>query len=373
MNTKINSTKRIIVKIGSSLITDNGRGLDSTALNEWTRQIAEIKQQGYEVTLVSSGAVAEGMLRLGWNKRPSMIHDLQAAAAVGQMGLIRAYEDAFQALGLHTAQILLTHDDLTNRTRYLNARSTLRTLIQMDIVPIVNENDSIATDEIKFGDNDTLAALVANLIEADTLIILTDQDGLFTGDPRASSNVRKIDSADAGDPSLEKMATKNGSILGSGGMLTKLSAAKRAARSGTDTVIANGKETNVLIRIIAGENVGTRLKTSKPIMTARKQWLSNHLQVRGSVILDDGAIRAITLNNKSLLPIGVTATVGEFNRGDVVTCTNKNGEVIAYGLINYSFEETNQIKGKASEKIGETLGYVDDLELISRDNLALDN
>jgi len=373
MNTKINSTKRIIVKIGSSLITDNGRGLDSTALNEWTRQIAEIKQQGSEVTLVSSGAVAEGMLRLGWNKRPSMIHDLQAAAAVGQMGLIRAYEDAFQALGLHTAQILLTHDDLTNRTRYLNARSTLRTLIQMDIVPIVNENDSIATDEIKFGDNDTLAALVANLIEADTLIILTDQDGLFTGDPRASSNVRKIDSADAGDPSLEKMATKNGSILGSGGMLTKLSAAKRAARSGTDTVIANGKETNVLIRIIAGENVGTRLKTSKPIMTARKQWLSNHLQVRGSVILDDGAIRAITLNNKSLLPIGVTATVGEFNRGDVVTCTNKNGEVIAYGLINYSFEETNQIKGKASEKIGETLGYVDDLELISRDNLALDN
>ena len=373
MNTKINSTKRIIVKIGSSLITDNGRGLDSTALNEWTRQIAEIKQQGCEVTLVSSGAVAEGMLRLGWNKRPSMIHDLQAAAAVGQMGLIRAYEDAFQAFGLHTAQILLTHNDLTNRTRYLNARSTLRTLIQMNIVPIVNENDSIATDEIKFGDNDTLAALVANLIEAHTLIILTDQDGLFTGDPRASSNVHKIDVADAGDPSLEKMATNNGSILGSGGMRTKLSAAKRAARSGTDTVIANGKETNVLMRIIAEEDVGTRLKTSKPVMTARKQWLSNHLQVRGSVILDEGAIRAITLNNKSLLPIGVVATVGEFKRGDVVTCTNKHGDVIAYGLINYNFEETNQIKGKASEKIEETLGYVDDLELIGRDNLALDD
>ena len=372
MNTKINSTKRIIVKIGSSLITDNGRGLDFIALKEWTRQIAEIKQQGYEVTLVSSGAVAEGMLRLGWNKRPSMIHDLQAAAAVGQMGLIRAYEDAFQALGLHTAQILLTHDDLTNRTRYLNARSTLRTLIQMDIVPIVNENDSIATDEIKFGDNDTLAALVANLIEADTLIILTDQDGLFTGDPRASSNVRKIDSADAGDPSLEKMATKNGSTLGSGGMLTKLSAAKRAARSGTDTIIANGKETNVLMRIIAGDDVGTRLKTSRPVMTARKQWLSNHLQVRGSVILDEGAIRAITLNNKSLLPIGVIATAGNFDRGDVVTCTNQDGDVIAYGLINYNFDETNQIKGMSSEKIEETLGYVEDLELISRDNLALD-
>ena len=360
MNTKINSTKRIIVKIGSSLITDNGRGLDSTALNEWTRQIAEIKQQGYEVTLVSSGAVAEGMLRLGWNKRPSMIHDLQAAAAVGQMGLIRAYEDAFQALGLHTAQILLTHDDLTNRTRYLNARSTLRTLIRMDIVPIVNENDSIATDEIKFGDNDTLAALVANLIEAHTLIILTDQDGLFTGDPRASSNVRKIDLAEAGDPSLEKMATNNGSTLGSG------------ARSGTDTIIANGKETNVLMRIIAGDDVGTRLKTSRPVMTARKQWLSNHLQVRGSVILDEGAIRAITLNNKSLLPIGVIATAGNFDRGDVVTCTNQDGDVIAYGLINYNFDETNQIKGMSSEKIEETLGYVEDLELINRDNLALD-
>ena len=373
MSPKINRFKRIIVKIGSSLITSNGQGLDSNALKEWTRQVAEIKQQGCEVILVSSGAVAEGMLRLRWNKRPSMIHDLQAAAAVGQMGLIRAYEDAFQTFGLHTAQILLTHDDLTNRMRYLNARSTLRTLIDMDIVPIVNENDSIATDEIKFGDNDTLAALVANLTEADTLIILTDQDGLFTADPRTSSKAIKIDIADAGDPSLEKMATNNGSTFGSGGMITKLRAAKRAARSGTHTIIANGKESNVLLRIVAGEAIGTLLKTSKPVMAARKQWLSNHLQVRGSVTLDDGAIRAITTNHKSLLPIGVIAIEGNFDRGDVVTCTNKAGDVIAYGLINYNFEETDQIKGVTSEKIEETLGYVDDLELISRDNLALDN
>lgn len=371
MSTEKNLIKRIIVKIGSSLITGNGQGLDLTALEEWTRQVSEIKQQRCEVILVSSGAVAEGMLRLGWNKRPSMIHDLQAAAAVGQMGLIRAYEDAFQNLGLHTAQILLTHDDLSNRTRYLNARSTLRTLIDMNIVPIVNENDSIATDEIKFGDNDTLAALVANLVEADTLIILTDQDGLFTGDPRASSDVVKVDIAEAGDPLLEKMATSNGSTFGSGGMLTKLSAAKRAARSGTHTVIANGKEKNILLRIVAGENIGTRLKTSKPVMTARKQWLSNHLQVRGSVTLDEGAIRAITLNHKSLLPIGVVAAEGDFYRGDVVTCTDKNGDVIAYGLINYNCKETNQIKGLSSEIIEETLGYIDDLELINRDNLAL--
>ncbi|MDC1312126.1 glutamate 5-kinase [Burkholderiales bacterium] len=373
MNTETNLTKRIIVKIGSSLITDNGQGLNLTALKGWTRQVYEIKQQGCEVILVSSGAVAEGMLRLGWNKRPSMIHDLQAAAAVGQMGLIRAYEDAFQTLGLHTAQILLTHDDLVNRTRYLNARSTLRTLINMDIVPIVNENDSIATDEIKFGDNDTLAALVANLIEADTLIILTDQDGLFTGDPRVSSDVVKIDIAKAGDPLLEKMATDNGSALGSGGMLTKLRAAKRAARSGTHTVIANGNKTDVLLRILAGENVGTRLKTSKPVMTARKQWLSNHLKVRGSITLDEGAIRAISLNHKSLLPIGVIAVEGDFGRGDVVTCTNKDGDIIAYGLINYNSEETHQIKGMSSERIEKTLGYVEDLELISRDNLALED
>ena len=372
MNTKTNRINRIIVKIGSSLITDDGRGLDSTALKEWTRQMAEIKQQGYEVILVSSGAVAEGMLRLRWNKRPSMIHELQAAAAVGQMGLIRAYEDAFQASGLHTAQILLTHDDLSNRTRYLNARSTLRTLINMGIVPIVNENDSIATDEIKFGDNDTLAALVANLIEADTLIILTDQDGLFTGDPRVSSDVQKIDIADAGDQSLDKMVSDNGSAFGSGGMLTKLRAARRAARSGTDTVIANGRETNVLLRIIDGDSIGTRLKTTKPVMAARKQWLSNHLQVRGSVTLDDGAIRAIIENHSSLLPIGVTSVKGNFNRGDVVTCETSAGDIIAYGLINYDFEEASRIKGLASEKIQSTLGYVDDLELIGRDNLALE-
>ena len=373
MNTKAHHNKRIVVKIGSSLITANGQGLDLPALREWTRQIVKIKKEGSEIILVSSGAVAEGMLRLGWKVRPTMIHDLQAAAAVGQMGLIRAYEDAFQALGLHTAQILLTHDDLANRTRYLNARSTLRTLIDLGIVPIVNENDSIATEEIKFGDNDTLAALVANLVEADTLIILTDQDGLFTGDPRTSQDVQKIDVADAGDPSLEQMATGNGSNLGSGGMLTKLRAAKRAARSGTHTVIANGKESDVLLRILSGEKIGSRLNASKPVMTARKQWLSNHLQVRGTLTLDEGAIHAITINHKSLLPIGVTSIQGDFDRGDVVACANASGKVIAYGLINYNFTEINRIKGLPSEQIAKVLGYVDDLELINRDNLALDD
>ncbi len=373
MNTKAHRNKRIVVKIGSSLITANGRGLDLPALNEWSRQISAIKKEGAEIILVSSGAVAEGMLRLGWTVRPTMIHDLQAAAAIGQMGLIRAYEDAFHSSGLHTAQILLTHDDLANRTRYLNARSTLRTLIGLGVVPIVNENDSIATEEIKFGDNDTLAALVANLIEADILIILTDQDGLFTGDPRTSQDVRKVDVADAGDPSLEQMATGNGSSLGSGGMLTKLRAAKRAARSGTHTVIANGKENAVLLRILSGENVGSRLNASKPVITARKQWLSNHLQICGSLTLDEGAIRAITINQKSLLPIGVTAIKGDFDRGDVVACTNSSGEIIAHGLINYNFTELNNIKGLPSEKIEEALGYVDDLELINRDNLALED
>ena len=367
-----NRTKRIVIKIGSSLITANGKGLDFERLKSWTRQISEIKTMGHEVVIVSSGAVAEGMLRLGWNLRPSMIHDLQAAAAVGQMGLIRAYEDAFQSLGLHTAQILLTHDDLTNRTRYLNARSTLRTLLALNIVPIVNENDSIATDEIKFGDNDTLAALAANLIEAETLIILTDQEGLFSGDPRTSSEVHIIESADAGDPDLEKMATDNGSASGSGGMTTKLRAAKQAAKGGTHTVIANGRESNVLLRIRAGESIGTRLNATKPVMTARRQWLSNHLKVSGSVTIDEGAINAITQSNKSLLPIGVTSTSGNFKRGDVVTCQNKAGKVIAHGLINYDHEETQKIKGCPSEKIEDALGYVDDLELINRDNLAIE-
>jgi glutamate 5-kinase len=365
--------RRIVIKIGSSLITNEGRGLNSEGILDWTQQISKLHARGCEVVLVSSGAVAEGMVRLGIGTRPRLIHDLQAAAAVGQMGLIRAYEDAFRAHRLLTAQILLTHDDLSDRTRYLNARSTLQTLIKLSVIPIVNENDSIATDEIRFGDNDTLAALVANLIEADTLIILTDQDGLYTEDPRVNPEAQIIEVARSGDPSLEAMASGNGSHVGSGGMITKLRAAKRAARSGTTTIIANGFAQAALTKLYAGNAIGTRLTAPKTVIAARKQWLSNHLKVRGSITLDAGAITAITTNRKSLLPIGVLGVEGAFQRGDVIACKSETGNTVALGLTNYNSTETDKIKGRPSELIEKLLGYATDRELINRDNLALQN
>lgn len=372
MNQKPNM-RRVVIKIGSSLITNDGRGLNAAGIRDWTQQINSLQSSGCEVVLVSSGAVAEGMVRLGIARRPILVHDLQAAAAVGQMGLIRAYEDAFRSHDLLTAQILLTHDDLSDRTRYLNARSTLQTLIKLNVIPIVNENDSIATDEIRFGDNDTLAALVANLIEADTLIILTDQNGLYTGDPRVNPQASVIQSAQAGDPNLETMATGNGSHVGSGGMITKLRAAKRAARSGTDTIIANGRTTDVLIKLHAGNAIGTRLTASKAVIAARKQWLSNHLKVRGTVILDSGAAKAIMSNTKSLLPIGVKQVQGTFKRGEVIACKDERGKMLAMGLTNYSSEEADRIKGYPSEQIEALIGYVTDMELINRDNLVLED
>jgi glutamate 5-kinase len=365
------TANRVVVKIGSSLLTKGGQGLDHTALADWAEQIAQLRQAGYEVALVSSGAIAEGMQRLGWRKRPHAVYELQAAAAVGQMGLVEAYESCFRKFGLHTAQILLTHDDLSDRTRYLNARSTVRTLIRLGTIPIINENDTVAIDEIRFGDNDTLAALVTNLIEAHVLVILTDQPGLHTKDPRRHGDAELISKADANDPALETMAGGIGTHLGSGGMMTKVLAARRAARSGAHTVIASGEEPNILNRLAAGESIGTQLVASTMTLAARKQWLADHLQVRGRVKLDDGAVNALVSGNKSLLPIGVVEVVGSFERGEVVSCVNHSGKEVARGLANYNATETEKILGTPSAQIEAKLGYVDEPELIHRDNLVL--
>jgi glutamate 5-kinase len=321
--------------------------------------------------LVSSGAIAEGMQRLGWKKRPSAVHELQAAAAVGQMGLIQVYESCFSAHGLHTAQILLTHADLADRERYLNARSTLCTLLTLGVIPVINENDTVVTDEIKFGDNDTLGALVANLIEADALIILTDQTGLYTADPRKDPNATLISLAQAGDEKLEAMAGGAGSHIGSGGMLTKVLAAKRAARSGAHTVIASGHEIDVLPRLMRGDSIGTLLEAQPLPLNARKQWLADHLQISGKVTLDAGAVHALRNEGKSLLPVGITNVSGEFERGTVVAILDTNGQDIARGLINYNATETRRIAGHPSNEIESLLGYVDEPELIHRDNLIL--
>ena len=361
----------LVIKVGSSLVTNNGTGLDRAALGAWADQIAHLVKQKKDVILVSSGAVAEGMQRLGWKKRPTAINELQAAAAVGQMGLVQMYESCFSRHGLHTAQVLLTHDDLSDRKRYLNARSTLRTLLDMNVIPIINENDTVVTDEIRFGDNDTLASLVANLIEADTLVILTDQPGLYTADPRKQPDARFIQHETAGNPELEKMAGGAGSNIGSGGMLTKVLAAKRAARSGAHTIIASGREPDVLVRLAAGEAIGTQLQAPQVKIVARKQWLADHLRVGGSVTLDDGAVKALRQDGKSLLPIGVTAVKGNFERGDVVACLDINGKEIARGLVNYTSTETLRILRQPSSEIARILGYVDEAELIHRDNLIL--
>ncbi len=368
--TRIAEAKRIVIKVGSALVTNNGAGLDLAAINEWARQIAELRQQHKEVVLVSSGAIACGMQRLGWSKRPSAVHELQACAAVGQMGLVQVYERAFAQHGLHTAQVLLTHDDLADRKRYLNARSTLTTLLHLGVVPIINENDTVITDEIKFGDNDTLGALVANLVDADCLIILTDQTGLFTADPRKDASATLISEARAGDPALEGMAGGAGSQYGKGGMITKVIAAKRAASSGAHTVIASGREPNIMPRLASGEPVGTLLVSQMPPLNARKQWLADHLQLSGKLILDTGAVKALA-EGKSLLPIGVTEIQGEFERGAAVACLSPEGREIARGLTNYGSSDARRIVRHASSEIEPILGYIDEPELIHRDNLIL--
>jgi glutamate 5-kinase len=367
----VRHARRIVVKVGSSLVTAEGRGLDHAALSRWAEQIAALTAQGKEVVLVSSGAIAEGIARLGWKKRPKAVNELQAAAAVGQMGLVQAYESIFRTHGLHAAQVLLTHEDLADRTRYLNARTTLRTLLELRVVPIINENDTVATDEIRLGDNDTLGALVTNLIEADCLIILTDQPGLYTADPRKNPEATLVMDAHAGDPDLERMAGGAGSSVGTGGMLTKILAAKRGARSGAHTVICSGREEGVLLRLAEGEAIGTQLVARQAPLAARRQWLADHLQLRGGVVLDDGAVRALQEDGKSLLPVGVKGVTGEFERGEVVAVVDSEGREIARGLTNYSASEARRIAGKASSAIEAELGYMDEPELIHRDNLVV--
>jgi glutamate 5-kinase len=361
----------LVVKVGSSLVTNEGRGLDAQAIARWAAQIAQLRALGKHCVLVSSGAIAEGLQRLGWAKRPHAMHELQAAAAVGQMGLVQCYETSFREHGLKTAQVLLTHADMADRQRYLNARSTLRTLLALGVIPVINENDTVVTDEIKFGDNDTLGALVANLVEADALIILTDQAGLYDADPRKVPAAKLIQERAAADPALESMAGGSGSALARGGMLTKVQAAKRAARSGAHTVIASGHEADVLLRIARGERVGTLLTAGTMPLAARKQWLADHLNIGGRLKLDAGAVKALSSGGKSLLPVGVVEVSGEFERGAVVACDDPQGREVARGLVNYSAAETRQIMRKPSAEIESILGYVDEPELIHRDNLVL--
>ncbi|HUG58239.1 MAG TPA: glutamate 5-kinase [Candidimonas sp.] len=362
--------KRLVVKVGSSLVTNEGKGIDVAAVAQWAEQIASLHAQGKQMVLVSSGAIAEGMARLGWPRRPNAMHELQAAAAVGQMGLIQAYEVAFAKHGIRTAQILLTHEDLADRRRYLNARSTLYTLLGLGVVPIVNENDTVVTDEIRLGDNDTLGALVTNLIEAEALIILTDQSGLFSADPRQNPDAEFISIGQAGDPALEAMAGGSGSSIGTGGMLTKVLAAKRAANSGGHTVIASGRESNVLLRLAQGEQIGTELRAILPVRSARQRWLANHLRLRGRITLDNGAVQALTEGHKSLLAIGVSAVEGEFERGDVVACVDQHGVECGRGLINYSSADTRRIMRQPSARIADILGSMSDAELMHRDNMV---
>ncbi len=368
---KVGAAKRWVVKIGSALLTADGRGLDLKAISAWVDQIAWVRSQGVSVVLVSSGSVAEGMSRLNMRKRPHEIHRLQAAAAVGQMGLIQAYESNFQRYQTHTAQILLTHDDLSNRQRYLNARSTIRELLKLGVVPVINENDTVVTDEIRFGDNDSLGALVANLIEADALLILTDQMGLHRSDPRQNPDAPLVSEAAVSDSSLDAMVGESAGTLGSGGMATKIKAARVAARSGAVTVITSGRHEQVLKRLSQGEKLGTLLVPDMEPLMARKQWLAGHLQSRGRLVIDDGAVRVLLGQGKSLLPVGVKMVTGRFVRGDMVTCESREGLKIARGLINYSAAEVAQILGKASDEIESTLGYVSEPELIHRDNLIM--
>ncbi len=371
VSSTLREARRIVVKVGSSLVTNEGRGLDERAIGEWSRQLAALAHEGREVIMVSSGAIAEGMKRLGWTTRPHQVHELQAAAAVGQMGLAQMYETKLRENGLRSAQVLLTHADLADRERYLNARSTLLTLLSLKVLPVINENDTVVNDEIKFGDNDTLGALVANLVEADLLVILTDQKGLYSADPRKDPSAQFIQEARAGDPALEAMAGGAGSGIGKGGMITKVLAAKRAAGSGASTAIAWGREPDCLLRIARGEVVGTLLVAPTQKSQARKRWMSDHLQLRGAVMVDAGAARKLREDGKSLLPIGMTAVEGDFARGDVIAVRDEAGAEVARGLANYAAAEARMLCRKPSSEIEKLLGYVAEPEMIHRTNLVL--
>ncbi len=371
MSDALKSARRIVVKVGSSLVTNEGRGLDADAVGNWCRQLAMLATQGREVVMVSSGAIAEGMKRLGWASRPKPLHELQAAAAVGQMGLAQLYESKLREHGVGSAQVLLTHADLADRERYLNARSTLLTLLTLKVIPVINENDTVVNDEIKFGDNDTLGALVANLIEADALVILTDQHGLYSEDPRKNPQACLISAADAGDPALERMAGGAGSSIGRGGMITKILAAKRAASSGASTVIAWGREPDVLLRLCAGEAIGTALLAPTQKMAARKQWMVDHLKLRGAVVIDAGAVLKLRDGGKSLLPIGMVEVQGEFHRGDVIAVLDPSGAAVARGLANYASSEARLIARKSSNEFEKILGFSGEPEMIHRDNMVI--
>ena len=369
---QLGNSKRWVIKVGSSLVTRDGQGLDHEQIASWVKQICALRQQGHHIVLVSSGSVVEGLVRLGWNKRPEALNDLQAAAAVGQMGLIQAYESKFQQHGVHTAQVLFTHEDMSDRKRYLNARSTLNRLLDLGVVPVVNENDTVAIEEIRFGDNDRLAALTANLVEADMLVILTDQDGMYDSDPRRNPEASLLESVSVDNEKLEDMAAGSGA-LGRGGMITKIQAARLAARSGAATLVVGGRSEDVLKKISDGETVGTLFSPANEPMAARKQWLAGHMVLPGKLQLDAGAVKVLIQSGKSLLPVGVKAVFGDFQRGAVVACINEQGQEIARGLVNYSAQEIEKIKGQPSNEIINLLGYVDELELIHRDNLVLLN
>ena len=367
----ISNAKRLVIKVGSALLTNDGAGIDRQAIDAWVEQIAKLLSAGKEVVLVSSGAVAEGLVRLGIDTRPESIHMLQSAAAVGQMGLIQTYETSFRRFDRQTAQILLDHDDMANRERYLNARSVIQTLMELNVVPIVNENDTVVTDEIRFGDNDRLAALVANLIDADALVILTDKDGMFDANPDENKDAQLITQALASDSSLDALAGSSNGALGRGGMQTKLEAARLASRSGCNTVIAGGRNQDILTRICEGENLGTLLQAGQTPIAARKQWLAGQLQVKGRLVLDDGAAKVLRQQGRSLLAVGVTQVSGEFTRGELVSCEDSSGQEVARGLVNYNADETRLIQGKSTEEIATILGYCDDDELIHRDNMVV--
>ena len=367
----ISNAKRLVVKVGSALLTNDGAGIDRQAIDAWVEQIAKLLSAGKEVVLVSSGAVAEGLVRLGIDTRPESIHMLQSAAAVGQMGLIQTYETSFRRFERQTAQILLDHDDMANRERYLNARSVIQTLMELNVVPIVNENDTVVTDEIRFGDNDRLAALVANLIDADALIILTDKDGMYSANPDENKDAKLISQALASDSSLDALAGSSNGALGRGGMQTKLEASRLASRSGCNTVIAGGRNQDILTRICEGENLGTLLQAGQTPIAARKQWLAGQLQVKGRLVLDDGAAKVLRQQGRSLLAVGVTQVSGKFTRGELVSCEDSSGQEVARGLVNYNADETRLIQGKSTEEIATILGYCDDDELIHRDNMVV--
>ncbi|WP_322627882.1 glutamate 5-kinase [Halothiobacillus sp.] len=368
----LSTDRRWVIKIGSAMVTGNGAGLDMAAIDRWAQQIAALRAAGREVVIVTSGAVAEGMARLGWCDRPTALPQLQAAAAVGQMGLVQAYADVLRRYDIHTAQILLTHEDLSDRQRYLNARSTLRVLLGLGVVPVVNENDTVATDEIRFGDNDTLAALVANLVEADVLVILTDQLGLFDADPRHNPDAKLLTEVVAGDPALESMASPEGGRLGRGGMYTKVMAAKRAAQSGAATIVASGATPEVLVRLAAGEpGVGTLFHPAQTPLVARKQWLAGQLRAQGDVQIDAGAAAALRRGGRSLLPIGMTGVDGHFARGDLIRILDETGRDFARGLTNYSADQARKLCRQPSGAIAEILGFVEEDELVHRDNLVI--